>query len=467
MKTEISAAPLGDGTAALALLARLMPWLTGKRSLEEILRGINAALGANLSWVLVEQEGELQLTSVGEIACTLQDAKTLLQQSQLRRNPRAWRVICWRRHVGTLLFPANITIGNKLKSGILCKLHMQDSGLSGYFFMAFPQSALSLSVMKSVVIILVEKLKGFLVEIISRDRAAKEMQHIIAQYKVLFDRAPVLMNSFDKNNRCILWNGECERLFGWSLEQLNQQPDPLALFFPDPLVRQQVRASVNTSPAVDMHEWHPVRRDGQVLTVLWSNILLPDHSILSIGLDITERKKAEQQLERKATIDDLTGCYNRFAILQHLKASLISCNPSDPRSHFSLLMLDLDHFKNINDRWGHLTGDAALIHFCDKVREHSDPSWFFGRLGGEEFLILMPYTSSRSALRFSQKMRAALTQTPLLSIGEKITLSFSAGLVFVTSDQADTSVLLTLADNALYDAKRAGRSKTVIAGAFL
>ncbi len=109
---------------------------------------------------------------------------------------------------------------------------MQDSGLSGYFFMAFPQPALSLSVMKSVVIILVEKLKGFLVEIISRDRAAKEMQHVIAQYKVLFDRAPVLMNSFDKNNRCILWNGECERLFGWSTGTTQPAARSISIVFP-------------------------------------------------------------------------------------------------------------------------------------------------------------------------------------------------------------------------------------------
>ncbi|MBS1207241.1 MAG: diguanylate cyclase [Proteobacteria bacterium] len=94
----------------------------------------------------------------------------------------------------------------------------------------------------------------------------QEMQRVVMQYKALFDRAPVLMNSFDKTNRCILWNSECERLFGWRINELNQQSDPLALFFPDPEMRQQIRSSVNTSPAVDMHEWHPIRRDGQVLT---------------------------------------------------------------------------------------------------------------------------------------------------------------------------------------------------------
>jgi hypothetical protein len=70
-----------------------------------------------------------------------------------------------------------------------------------------------MSIIKSVVIILVEKLKDYLAGIIAKERMTREMHRIVAQYKVLFDRAPVLMNSFDKNNRCILWNGECERVW--------------------------------------------------------------------------------------------------------------------------------------------------------------------------------------------------------------------------------------------------------------
>lgn len=452
---------------ALAILAKLMPWLTAKRSLKEILSAINTALGARLAWVMVEQGGVPQIASAGATPCTLKAAQGFIEQLPVHRQQRAWRIICWRRNVGTLLFPTQLQRASKLQSGILCKLNLQQADLTGYFFLAFAEPLVSLTVMKNVVVILVEKLKDYLAEIIIRDRTAKEIQRIITQYKALFDRAPVLMNSFDKNNRCVLWNGECERLFGWTLEELNQQPDPLALFYPDPSVRQRVRSSVNLSATVDMHEWHPIRRDGQPLTVLWSNIRLPDNSILSIGLDITERKKAEQQLTVKATIDELTGCYNRSSLLRQLKEALKACQPDDPRSHFSLLMLDLDHFKSINDRWGHQTGDAALAHFCEQVREHSDPGWIFGRLGGEEFLILMPRIRKRAALRFSQKLRAALLQTPLSNGGENVFLSFSAGLVLVTGEEHDSSVLLTLADNALYEAKRGGRSKTVVAGAFL
>lgn len=467
MKKENTAIPVDDGAVALTILAKLMPWLTAQRSLKEILQAINNAIGSTLAWVVVEQEGVLQHASAGVIPCSLKDAQTFLEQSQLRRHQHAWRVICWRNQVGTLLFPPSHQAANKFHSGVLCKLNTTVPGIGGYFFLAFPKSLSSMKIIKNLVVILVEKLKDYLAEIVARERMAKEMQRIVMQYKILFDRAPVLMNSFDKNNRCMLWNGECERLFGWTIEELNCQPDPLALFFPDAEVRHRVRVSVSASAEVDMYEWHPVKRTGEVLTVLWSNILLPDKSILCIGLDITERKKAEQQLAVKATTDHLTGCFNRFSILHQLKEAIVACQPGDPYSHFSILMLDLDHFKSINDRWGHLTGDAALLHFCEKIRELNAPDYALGRLGGEEFLILMPRTDSLAALHFSQKIRLALTEKPLYNGGEKITLSFSAGVVSVTGGESDTSVLLTLADNALYNAKRTGRSKTVIAGAFL
>jgi diguanylate cyclase (GGDEF)-like protein/PAS domain S-box-containing protein len=467
MKTEIPAIPMDDGTAALGILAKLMPWLTEQRSIDEILEAINTAIGSTLAWVVIEDDGEIQHASAGAVPSTLKDAQSFLEHSQLRRHQHAWRVICWRRQVGTLLFPPEHGAVQKFQSGILCKLNLTTPGLQGFFFLAFPAPLSSMDIIKNVVVILVEKLKDYLAEIVARERMAREMQRIVAQYKILFDRAPVLMNSFDKNNRCVLWNGECERLFGWTIAELNQRTDPLALFFPEAEIRHQVRATVSSAATVDMHEWHPVRRNGDALTVLWSNILLPDKSILSIGLDITERKKAEHQLAVKATTDDLTGCYNRFSIIRQFKEALVACVPGDPFSHFSILMLDLDHFKNINDRWGHLTGDAALLHFCEKIRELSLPGYSLGRLGGEEFLILLPQTDSQSALRFSQKIRSVLTDKPLFNGGEKITLSFSAGVVFVTGGVSDTSVLLTLADNALYDAKCTGRSKTVISEAAL
>ena len=89
--------------------------------------------------------------------------------------------------------------------------------MSGYFFLGFSQRLCALPTLKNVVVVLVEKLKDYFADMISRERTAKEMQQVVTQYKTLFERAPVLMNSFDRRNRCVLWNMECEKIFGWTM----------------------------------------------------------------------------------------------------------------------------------------------------------------------------------------------------------------------------------------------------------
>lgn len=291
------------------------------------------------------------------------------------------------------------------------------------------------------------------------------VQRVVTQYKTLFERAPVLMNAFDRHNRCVLWNAECEKVFGWSRAEIAAHADPLTLFYPDPDERRRVRESVHHSPLKDMYEWHPVRKDGTPLTILWSNILLPDNSILNIGLDITERKKAEQRLAVKATTDDLTGCLNRSAILHQLKMALAVNSRHDPRSHFCVLMFDLDYFKQINDGWGHQVGDAALRHFCDCIRALSPADSLLGRVGGEEFLLLLAGGNGEAATRLSARLRTMLSSKPLQVGNKSLVLSFSAGEVCL--GQRDSSALLTRADKALYDAKRTGRGKTVVASDYL
>ena len=147
--------------------------------------------------------------------------------------------------------------------------------------------------------------------------------------------------------------------------------------------------------------------------------------------------------------------------------ALAASSPQDVSSHFCLLMFDLDYFKQINDRWGHQVGDAALIHFCDRIREVSPAGSALGRVGGEEFVLLLAHTDGIAATLLSSRLRAALISKPL-RVGDKtLVLSFSAGVVEVCQGQRDTSAILMRADKALYDAKRTGRGKTVLASDYL
>lgn len=450
---------VNDSMLALHALAKLMPLLTSQCSLTEMLETINRSLGSALAWVSVDDDAGLpRVVCAGEVTCHSFEVTDFLASTLMQRHHRSWRAIYWKENMGRSLFTAQHPGYLQLQSGVLCKLSSRDGSCNGYFFLGFSQRLCALPTLKNVVCVLVEKLKDYFAEMISRERTAKEMQLVVTQYKTLFERAPVLMNSFDRRNRCVLWNVECEKVFGWTMAEINLHPDPLALFYPDPEVRQRVRDSVNVSPLKDMYEWFPIRKDGTQLTILWSNILLPDGSILNIGLDITERKKAEEQLALKATTDDLTGCFNRSAILQQLQA-VIERN----QSYFCVLMFDLDYFKQINDEWGHQVGDAALVHFCDRLRELSPTHASLGRVGGEEFLLLLSETDCDAAMALSSNLRAILLERPMLVGDKSLILSFSAGVVEVGCGHRDTSSLLTRADKALYDAKRSGRGKTVIA----
>ncbi|WP_368543865.1 diguanylate cyclase [Enterobacter soli] len=459
---------VNDSMQALHALAKLIPQLNSRSSLSEMLETINKALGASLAWVSVDDNDGLQrVVCAGDVACHAFEVTDFLASTLLARHHRSWRVVYWKEHIGRTLFPPQHPGHAQLQSGVLCKLSSRDWRCSGYFFLAFDERLHALPILKNIVVVLVERLKDYFEEIVTREKTAHEMQRVVTQYKTLFERAPVLMNSFDKHNRCVLWNAECEKVFGWSMAEIIAHSDPLMLFYPDPEERRRVRESVHISPLKDMYEWHPLRKDGTQLTILWSNILLPDGSILNIGLDITERKKAEQQLAVKATTDDLTGCLNRSAILQRLKTALAASSRQDADSHFCVLMFDLDYFKQINDEWGHQTGDAALVHFCDRIREVSPEHAALGRVGGEEFLLLLARADGEAATRLATRLRQALKAKPLVVGDKKLELAFSAGAVEVCRGQRDTSALLTRADKALYDAKRTGRGKTVLASDYL
>ncbi|MEX5409914.1 GGDEF domain-containing protein [Atlantibacter hermannii] len=448
---------LGDGAQVLRILTQVIPQLLPHRSLQDIVGDIQNALGSSVTWIAIERDGELQVHHTGEREDGYAQACQVLLHPRIIEHPYAWRILSWSQGVGELFYPGLEMPFRQLQTGILCKLPLRDYASTAWLFLAYQHTLPSITILKHGVTILADKLRDYLLEQSAREFAFQELQQISEQYKILFERAPVLMNSFDRNGRCTLWNGECERVFGWTIDEINQAQDPLALFYPDPAIRSDVRESVNTSPLTAMKEWHPLRRDGTMLTTLWANILLPDNSVLNIGLDITARKQAERILTLKATIDDLTQCLNRAEILKKLESELDAAT-GDP---FAVLMIDLDYFKRINDSWGHAAGDKALLHFCDCMRACRFPEFNVGRLGGEEFLVILKGADCDDAVTFTAQLRETLLTTPLLINEEPVALSFSAGALAVKGNAWVLSQVLTETDKALYQAKHTGRSRTV------
>jgi len=168
--------------------------------------------------------------------------------------------------------------------------------------------------------------------------------------------------------------------------------------------------------------------------------------------EIYIRKQAEEKLELIATTDSLTLLYNRRKFDEMLKYEI----DRDRRykDGLSLIMSDIDHFKQINDQYGHHVGDKILIEFVEKVTNAIRKTDVFARWGGEEFALLIPGANAEIAMSVAEKIRS-LVESSQYSIEKTITASFG---VAVLMDMEDEESLVKRADKALYRAKENGRN---------
>jgi diguanylate cyclase (GGDEF)-like protein len=163
------------------------------------------------------------------------------------------------------------------------------------------------------------------------------------------------------------------------------------------------------------------------------------------------------ELRRLATTDELTGCHNRRHFLQQGEIELLR----HKRYHhpMALLMLDIDHFKKVNDVCGHAVGDRALKKLAEAVSGNLRSSDLFARIGGEEFVVLLPETDTALALTIAERLRASLR----MDISDKIDpMSVSIGVVELAEQDSTLDDLLRYADQALYQAKEEGRDRVVL-----
>ena len=166
-------------------------------------------------------------------------------------------------------------------------------------------------------------------------------------------------------------------------------------------------------------------------------------------------------LQRLSRRDGLTGLLNRRA-LEDALAQQLECSHRSGEA-FCVLMLDADHFKQINDRFGHAVGDLALKHLSKLLRAHMRSVDRLARFGGEEFLVLLPGLALADALPVAERLREMVAAVPLAHADGMIPLSVSIGMAEWSGPQEDASRLLVRADAALYEAKRRGRDRVASA----
>lgn len=182
-------------------------------------------------------------------------------------------------------------------------------------------------------------------------------------------------------------------------------------------------------------------------------------SLVGVNWDITKRKIMENELRRLATKDSLTGVNNRHHFIKMAEDELHRAKRYNHPTSF--LLIDIDHFKMINDTYGHPAGDEvlkALCHTCLSTLRVND---IFGRLGGEEFSVVLPEQEEQGAMAFAERLRSALEGLTVDASGDIISFTVSIGVT--TSRQSDDplDILLKQADIALYKAKNSGRNRIV------
>ena len=199
--------------------------------------------------------------------------------------------------------------------------------------------------------------------------------------------------------------------------------------------------------------------DGRWMRV--SETMHPNGWVLVLATDVTALKVNESTLRqarddavRLSITDPLTGLHNRRHVFARLDE--LFTNARELRYPLSLAVLDLDHFKTVNDTHGHATGDQVLVHFARQLQGQLRPQDLAGRIGGEEFLLVLPNTEPQGVRQVLSRLRANLASSAPVPEVPRLRTSFSAGIAHAVPDDTAQS-LWTRADRALYRAKAAGR----------
>jgi diguanylate cyclase (GGDEF)-like protein len=178
--------------------------------------------------------------------------------------------------------------------------------------------------------------------------------------------------------------------------------------------------------------------------------------LCGIHQEISDRKSLESQLEFHASYDALTGLLNRRELLERLETEVSRAQRHD--QPLVIFLLDIDHFKRINDTLGHKAGDRVLQGFAAMLNGHLRKMDLCGRYGGEEFIVALPETELHKAVGLAERLRSLIENNDRLAHGLRLSITVSIGISAYPADGSNVAELIDAADKALYRAKNGGRN---------
>ena len=278
----------------------------------------------------------------------------------------------------------------------------------------------------------------------------------------LLDTAQALILTQDRNGCIALVNQHCSWITGFDATELLGKSFfkllPESEQLPD--LRFQLNELLNGFRNELHHESAVVRKDGSTLHMAWYHSLLPqskeEHQILSIALDISERKEAEERLGWLASHDPLTGLFNRRRFGEELQKSIAHAKRYERTG--AILFFDLDQFKDVNDTSGHKVGDDLLRRVAERLRLEARDSDLIFRLGGDEFAMIVREVNRESIGSVARRLCTALTDIEVQGTRRLHRVSSSIGIAMFPEHGEYVDDLVANADIAMYQAKDAGRN---------
>ncbi|GGF61378.1 hypothetical protein GCM10007301_21430 [Azorhizobium oxalatiphilum] len=277
---------------------------------------------------------------------------------------------------------------------------------------------------------------------------------------------PVGVEIYDGDFNAVFFNKAADDLFLYKEQVVFHHDDWWELGFPDPKVRavviaewEQVLAQARKVPgSVQSGEWDVRCRDGQQHNVRFRFCFLGDIYVFVL-FDITEQRRLEAELRRLANVDPLTETFNRRRFVTEADAAFAAWRRN--RRDFALLMLDIDHFKAVNDQHGHGIGDDVIRLVASRCQRAIREGDVLARMGGEEFAVLLPDTGEADARRVAARLTESISATPLAIDSLRLPVGVSIGGTTAGDADEDLDAVLRRADRALYAAKNAGRGRVM------
>jgi len=297
----------------------------------------------------------------------------------------------------------------------------------------------------------------------------------IIDFRQLAENSIDIICQMDAYNQPVYVSPSVETMLGWTPEEMILagptfiHPDDAALVESahDRLIAGEIETATVSLRLLN--------RDGAPIWVEANARLMRDADgnagdVVIVMRDITDRKKLEDELRALSLTDGLTNLHNRRALDEALKREWNRAMRDG--SQMSLLLLDIDHFKRFNDRYGHQAGDECLRKVAGAIKHIAQrPGDFVARYGGEEIAIILPDTDAGGAATVAEAIRAGVERLKIHrggGVSDRVTITASIGAATALADQPCTmrmpEGLVRAADHALYEAKQGGRNRVVMCG---